>query len=342
MQRRPCLLILASTLVSFPAASAPANEPDHFGGKTATQWTAQLRDKDVAARWYAAHALGELGPNAAAAVPVLEKVLDNRGENEYVRGNAAWALGCIGPAAQSAVSLLVETSASQHHLSVRRNAVWALGRIGPGAKSAAETLVKRLEDQDATVRANAAVALWRIAKHPRAIPTLVEMARSGQGDAAYQGVVALGQLGPQAEAAAPVLAQLLRANEDVSRAAGAALARIGPRVALATIKPLLRSSEETTRRRAVEVLERLGPDGLRELTSLLRDSSPLVRKAAARALGRLGSSAQESLPALLDAVSDQSPEVRETAAEAIQRIRAADQTPRSEGARSEGARSGGS
>jgi len=252
-----------------------------------------------------------------------------------VRGNAAWALGCIGPAAQSAVPLLAETSASQHHLSVRRNAVWALGRIGPGAKSATETLVQRLDDQDAAVRANAAAALQRIGHHPRAMPTLVEMARA-RGDAAYQAVVALGELGAQAEAAAPVLAQLLPADDDVSRAAAASLARMGPRVALATVKPLLRSPEETTRRSVVEVLEHLGPDGERELGGLLKDSSPLVRKSAARAIGRLSPSAKEALPALIEAVNDQSPEVRETAAEAIQRIRAVDQAPRSNAVRSKG------
>ena len=298
-----------------------------YRGKTANQWARQLGDQDVAARWYAAYALGQLGPQAAPWVDALAKTLGNRGENEYVRGSAARALGCIGPAAESAVALLADTSASEHHLSVRRQASWALGRIGAAAKPAVEALLKRLDDQDVVVRVYAAVSVWQIERHAKAIPALVAIARRGEGPGVCQAAAALGELGPAAEPAIPVLVELLRqGDEDVSRAAAASLGRLGPGV-LAAVKGVLGAPQESARQRAVEVLEQLGPAAVPILIEALANSNPLARRSAARALGRLGPAAREAMPALLEAVNDKDQPVRETAAEAIKQVRAEETSP---------------
>jgi HEAT repeat protein len=287
-----------------------------FRGKTVRQWAAQLTDKNDSVRWYATHALARIGPQAGAAVPALQKVLENRGEHEYVRGGAARALGCIGPAAAPAAALLIETSASEHHVSVRRN-------LGPAAKPAIEALLMRLEDKDATVRVNAAVALWQIDRHPRAIRALVEMVRRGEGTGAYQATVALGELGTPADAAIPALAEALRSgDEDVSRAAAAALGRMGP-VAIPAVRGLLAVRGDAVARRAVEALERFGPAGVPALVEALKAPSPLARSTAARALGRLGPAGHQGRSALLEAVNDKDPQVRETAAWALGQIQPA-------------------
>ena len=62
-----------------------------YRGKSARQWADELAAPDLRARWDAAYALGRIGPGASAAIPALERVLEDRAEHEYVRGSAAWA-----------------------------------------------------------------------------------------------------------------------------------------------------------------------------------------------------------------------------------------------------------
>ena len=57
-------------------------------------------------------------------------------------------------------------------LAVRRSAVEALGNFGPAAKPAVSELLRMLNNNDETTRVNAAVALWKIARHPKAVPAL--------------------------------------------------------------------------------------------------------------------------------------------------------------------------
>ena len=116
-------------------------------------------------------------------------------DDEYVRGGAAWALGRIGPKAAAAVPMLMETIKSQGHLSLRRSSATALGGIGAAAKPAVAALEAALQDKDITVRVNAAVALWQIDRHAKAVPALIEMLRQGSESAPYEAAVALGRLG---------------------------------------------------------------------------------------------------------------------------------------------------
>ena len=178
-------------------------------------------------RWYAAHALGQLGPAAAEAVTPLQTRLLEEAE-EYQRGAAAWALGRIGPAARPAIPVLIESLGSEKHASVRRNSAWALGQFGPAARGAVPGLVKLLDDEDPVVRVQAAAALWRIDHHPKAAPKLLEMLRAHDGTGSFAAAVALGELGPEVPGAAAALAEALHhPDEDTRRAAKRSLGRIG-------------------------------------------------------------------------------------------------------------------
>src|SRR5262249_16706165 len=64
-------------------------------------WTALLRDDDIYLRRGAAQALGEIGLEAAPAIPALRAALKD--EWFEVRRAAAAALGGLGPAARAAV-----------------------------------------------------------------------------------------------------------------------------------------------------------------------------------------------------------------------------------------------
>ena len=173
--------------------------------------------------------LGTLGPKAAPAVPALHAVLDVKsGKNEYARSMAAWALGRIGPAAEPEIPFLIETMRTTKLLAVRRSTAEALGNFGPAAKPAVGELLKMLNNEDEITRVNAAVALWKIDRHPKAVPALLEMLRHGDPSQAYPAAVALGQMEQEAETVAPALIEALHAPvADVRRAAARSLGPVG-------------------------------------------------------------------------------------------------------------------
>ena len=331
---RPLLL---SVLVGLAAAGAFAAEPPAIAtdrGKTASQWAGDLESKDSSTRWYAAYALGRMGPGAAGAVPALERVLENLDEDEYVRGGAAWALGQIGPKAAVAVPLLTRTLSSKL-VSVRRNAATALGNLAAappvavdsataGKKPAASirALVGLLDDEDIAVRAAAAVALWKIDRHPKAIPTLESMLGDRSGSVACCAATELGELQAAAEPVVPSLVNALHhPDDDTRRAAAYALGRIGPAAIPSLRAAMAPGSPETTKDQVVEALAWIGRPAIPSLIEALADPTPSVRRRAARALGRLGPAAKQAEPALIKAVSDPQTEVRDAAADALRHIR---------------------
>jgi HEAT repeat protein len=312
-------LLTLCLALSLPATALGQQEAA-WQGKTARQWAEGLADEDVRVQWYAAYALGQIGPQAATSVEPLVGVLEDRGRNEYVRGATAWALGRIGSDAGRVVKLLTETLRSQH-LSVRRNSPRALGNLGVAAAEAIPGLVELLEDQDAAVRANAAVALWKIGRHPRAIPVLAEMTRRPDGPGAYQAVVALGRLASRTQEAAPALVAALRhADPDIRRAAARSLGQIGPPI-IPALQEALADSDREVRRSAVEALGWIGAAAVPTLIEALNNESPSARRAAARALGRFGPAAKAAEPALIEALRGTDEKVRQAAARALGEIR---------------------
>jgi len=305
-------------IVVLPVAAA-AQQPAVYRGKSADQWAGQLKSEITRDRWEATHALGHLGPSSATAVEPLIGILENRGEDEYTRGGAAWALGRIGPAAESAIPLLIETLSSKH-ISVRRNAPRALGNFGAAAKEASEALEALLDDEDSRVKAAAAEALWKIGRDERAIKTLTEMVRRGEGAAPYHAATVLGELAPDGLDAVPVLVGALRhTDDDVARTAARSLGQIGA-TAIPTTAELLGDDDPRVRRRAVEALRRMGAGAVPALIGALEDASPLVRKTAARALGRLGPDAAGAASALIEAVNDPEQDVSDAAARALNEV----------------------
>lgn len=310
-------------VIASLVAPAAVRSETAWEGKTVRQWAEQLNDPDVRVRWYATYALGQLGPKAADATEPLHKMLQTKGEQEYVRGNAAWAIGRMGDVAESEIPLLMETMHSVGHVSVRRNSVEALGNMGPAARRAVPELVKMLDNDDAVTRINTAVALWKIAQHPRAVPFLLDALRRGVRPSSYQAAVALGSLGAPADVVAPALVDALHEEDpDVRRAAARSLGQIG-RAAFPALKQkkALDDPDADVRVMVVEAIEWMGPTAVKPLIKAMEDTSPEVRRAAARALGRLDADARPAESALVAAVNDPREEVRDEAAKALRRIR---------------------
>ena len=109
----------------------------------------------------------------------------------------------------------------------------ALRLLGPRAQAAAPDLLEILRDPNVFLldRVAASRALWRIAAEPEVVVQLISMA-SGWG--ANYAIDALGEIGPQAQAAVPVLTQTAGGG-DASLAvhAAKALQQIDPSAAAA-------------------------------------------------------------------------------------------------------------
>lgn len=170
------------------AAIGPAAKP------ALDDMIAALADADPEYRSEAALAIASIGTEAVAAVPALRKNLTDESAAPPIRYAAAYALGRIGPAAVEAEPLL-RTLASAEDETLATVAVWAALKVKPEDKSLFEVAVPRLR---------------------RALRGDREMAR-------LEAAAALGDIGPAAEGALPILE--LVSEEDDSRAVRAAAAQ---------------------------------------------------------------------------------------------------------------------
>lgn len=193
-----------------------------------------LRGKlaDPAVRLTAIELLGELGPAAKAALGDLIKVLAD--DDPACRSEAAVALAALGADAAPAVDELRrllgdETVPAQ----ARYPAAFALGSIGAAAKPALGELRALEKSADELM---ATVAIWAALKiepadaalAASAVPLLRKALRADREIVRLEAAVALGDIGPPAAAAIPIL-ELVSEDDPsrgVRRAAAAALAKI--------------------------------------------------------------------------------------------------------------------
>jgi hypothetical protein len=117
----------------------------------------------------------------------------------------------------------------------RVEAVTDLASLGPRARAAVPALFQALEQKDDLLCGPAATALVRIQAEPdRAIPALIGCLLDPQGHGRSDVVEALGEYGPKAKAAVPMLVKLLpgRSSKEIVAAVPAALKKIDPDTAL--------------------------------------------------------------------------------------------------------------
>ncbi len=92
--------------------------------KPITYWAERLRDRDEATRNDAVYAFHVVGSEGGAAVPRLISILHE--PNPAVQAAAAEALGEIGPKAKEAVPLLMEVvqNKAEDYLFRRNSIIW--------------------------------------------------------------------------------------------------------------------------------------------------------------------------------------------------------------------------
>jgi HEAT repeat protein len=163
------------------------------------EFISALGDADQHCRGDAAVAIAAIGADAAEAVPHLQKMVADPSAVDGLRYAAAYALGRIGPAAVAAEPMLRELAGSEDEL-MATVATWAGLKIKPDDASQFEA----------------------------AIPMLRRALRGDREMVRLEAAVALGDIGPAAASAIPLL-ELVSEEDSVKQvreAAAAALAKI--------------------------------------------------------------------------------------------------------------------
>jgi RNA polymerase sigma factor (sigma-70 family) len=186
--------------------------------------TRALRSRYTSVTYGAARALGKIGPPARAAVPELLR--HRRNVTDCIRAEVAVALWRVEKHPQ-AIPMLIEHLRDPSACD-RGSAALCLAELGPDAKAAVPALLAALDDNQHLVNVRSAYALWKIARHKDAIPTLIRLLEKGRdGTTRAHAADWLGMIGPDARAAVPALK---RARKDtghwVAASAEAALNRI--------------------------------------------------------------------------------------------------------------------
>lgn len=213
----------------------------------------------------AAGALGGIGPDAKDAVEPLRQAV-KKGTNaesiKELRPKAALALWqiCKDPDAlvrlkaslvaedkieanlasdllaglgQDALTVLQEALKEPKDY-MRWSAATTLGKMGAAAKPSVPALLLALDDKNAGVQVIAAAALWKIAKHDKAVPALRQALLKPEFlTDARRTIQILGEIGPEAKAAVPEIRPYLYVEGDESTrfVAGKALKKIDPEFA---------------------------------------------------------------------------------------------------------------
>jgi protocatechuate 3,4-dioxygenase beta subunit len=138
-----------------------------WGKKAVPGLVKKLQSPDMYERELAAALLGELGAEAADAVPGLVEKL-NKDPRNTVRFGVAAALGKIGPAAKASVPDLIKALQEDTGGGVQREAATALGLIGD--LSATPALKVALEHVDSDISKAAAEAIKRLEEAARRQP----------------------------------------------------------------------------------------------------------------------------------------------------------------------------
>jgi HEAT repeat protein len=269
------------------------------GAEQAVPWLcAALKSPDVWERTLALQSLGWIGPNAQAAVPSLIEVLKaSPNTNQppvHLARQATVALGKIGTAAAPALPLVQEVFARETNWQPRCTLAAALCHI----------------DGDQT---NAFAFLTNgFATHEPA---------SDRWVAAYE----LGNVGPDAKAAVPLLLAALDGTNDMlfSQVPGA-LKKMGipTETFLPRMRKQLRSENESTRVNAAARVLELDPADQEALLVLIDQIKrwALFRGFAIETLGRAGPPTTEAIPVLREVVKHGSNQEREAARQALRRI----------------------
>jgi HEAT repeat protein len=297
--------------------------------------------------------LSGLGPRGKEALPALNNLLKD--SDPAVKMAGVRAVLVLDRGNRAAHDVLSEVAQSKDAVA-RRQAFAAALQIFPRSADLAPIFRAGLAEKDPGARLLAAQALWDVDKTSLkdVLPILIDDLKQPNRAGVRPSVGTLGQIGPDAKAAIPALAALLKKPEEsgsyymivyaLGRMGPDALPALGEAVrspnarypaiealiahgakGMAMVEPLLKDGDAVTRRTAADAAARFGRAAaavVPQLAELLRDPDVSVRRSAAVALGAVGPSAKAAAPALAEFAKDESQPAfyRATAVESLGRI----------------------
>lgn len=308
-------LSIALILAALPLSPLACRKTAAAGDKAVDtgRWIKQLKDPVAQKRQEAAASLARSGAAAKAAVTPLTEAL--RDSDDYVRMYAAEALGQIGSEAAGAVPALVLVMQKDSYGTARSQAALALGNIGPAARSAVPSLMEALSDT--TLVEAAAAALDKIGEGAAAAKRLTSVVKDTTANPEARGAAIMGlkKAGDRRDAVSLMISIIEDkvAVPEVRRAAALAVGHMGyDRVeeAKSAIPALLANLEQgDVLHSGPWSLWALGAteQAVARLTELVRHRDPKVRAQAASGLasmagGNAPPEAKTAVPALIEAL----------------------------------------
>ena len=238
-----------------------------------------------------------------------------------VRLYVAEALGNIGPDAQAAVPDLLQ-AAKDSNLNLRQNAIRSLGKMGGDVKDRVlPMLTECLNDGNHEVRVAAADALGSLPITVSDVPTVLPFLKHKDAEARAQATVALGRLGSEAKVALkPLIETLKDPNVIVRRAAAECIGQIGAdaKEAIPELEKAAKDSGKEVRRAAITALGGMGADAKVAVAAIAKGLDDIeLRRTAISALVKIGPpAAKEGAVPLAQVLKSNSKEDRFTALEA--------------------------
>ena len=296
-----------------------------------------LNDPSEEVRSIAEGALGDIGPEAAAAVHALIRSVERGGFSI----NGIWALGRIGPEAKPAGPLLkaIVRRKTGRQLVYAAEALW---RIEQSNTMSIPALIKGLGDSDRQTQAEAAEALRQIGEPAKcAVAALTEALRDSEQRVRLNAARALVEIGAEGNDAVEMLSGILNASNssgwDGVMAAESLLKRNPDSDdVIAFLRQVVQGErvpvgnrfsfgfyDRSVRVRAAAILGRTGRE-IELVISVLSEAviygELTVKEMAIPALGQQGSKAKAAIPRLDVAARSNDREVRKAAEDALRRI----------------------
>ena len=265
-------------------------------------------------------ALGDIGPNAADAVPALIKIIKpvpdvTPGEtlndimknmkaaeevDSRIRGAAIIALGQIGTAAREAIPAITDSLWLDMWNSAYHQVGWVFTNINPDVEQTMQFLISKIIDTGDKGFSEDVFKAFGSA----AVPYLIDALKNDNNKVQYVASMALGEIHPRPVEAIPALIEATKAG--VSAAAGS-LGRMGPDYAEITVPVLieaLSSRDLYVRANAISGLGDIGPKAAPAVSGLIKaldDWDPSVQEVAYDALGQIGPPfPDEVIPTLIE------------------------------------------
>jgi len=287
--------------------------------------TAALNDPDDEVRSMAQGAIGDIGPQAKAAVGALIQSVRRR--TDLING--IYALGRIGPDAKAALPVL-ETIVTTRSGRERVYAAEALVKIGGSRRTGIEALLNELHGTNAHARAEAALALKLSGPEAKAVaPALISALQDSDQLVRFNAATALAAMGLETKEAVAVLTKEAASDEPfggLGLLAAEALLGVSAdsSVALARLRRALHDQQEGVRFHAACTLGMKGKDAdltVPILVQALQAPDQRWQLVSVKALAKLGPQAQPAWEALTAAAHGTNEELKEAANEALRALR---------------------